>query len=118
MASQSGHIFSVVDSRMSSYTTECIQKFAVLALRCCRDETNERPSMKEVVRELEVIWSLMPEGELGTSESMSSSDYVKKGTPSSSSSLNVEQQQHPFVSSSDVSGSNLLSGAMPSIRPR
>lgn len=73
--------------------------------------------MKEVVRELEAIWHLMPEGELGASESMSSSDYVKKGTPSSSSSLNVEQQ-HPFVSSSDVSGSNLLSGAMPSIRPR
>ncbi|KAF3331866.1 putative LRR receptor-like serine/threonine-protein kinase [Carex littledalei] len=118
MASQSGHIFSVVDSNMGSYTVECIQKFAALALSCCRDETNERPSMKEVVRELEAIWPLMPEGELGISESLSSSDYAKKGTPSSSSSLNVEHHQHPFVSSSDVSGSNLLSGAMPSITPR
>lgn len=117
MASQSGHILSVVDSNMGKYTVECIQKFAALALSCCRDETNERPSMKEVVRELEAIGRLMPEGELGISESLSSSDYAKKGTPSSSSSLNVEHH-HPFVSSTDVSGSNLLSGAMPSITPR
>ncbi|KAJ3699618.1 hypothetical protein LUZ61_003323 [Rhynchospora tenuis] len=118
MASQSGHIFSVVDSNMGSCSAECIQKFAALALRCCQDETNDRPSMKEVFSELEAIWRLMPEAELVASGSLPKSDYVKKGTPSSSSSFNVEQQQRQFVSSSDVSGSNLLSGAMPSIAPR
>ncbi|GJN36902.1 hypothetical protein PR202_gb25840 [Eleusine coracana subsp. coracana] len=48
MANQSGMIFSVVDSRMGSYPAECVERFAALALRCCQDETDARPSMVEV----------------------------------------------------------------------
>jgi len=36
----------------------------VLATKCCQDETDERPSMLEIVRELEVILRMMPEADL------------------------------------------------------
>lgn len=42
-ANQSGMIFSVVDNRMGSYPAECVERFAALALRCCKDETDLRP---------------------------------------------------------------------------
>ncbi|KAJ3682926.1 hypothetical protein LUZ60_013153 [Juncus effusus] len=115
MASQSGHIFSVIDDRMGSYPAECVEKFATLALRCCKDETDERPSMKEVVRELEVIWRLMPDAEFTPSDSLADG---KRGEGGGSSASSMGGGHHPFVSSTDVSGSNLLSGAMPNITPR
>ena len=40
---------------MGSYPPKCVVKFLNLALKCCEDETNARPSMAEVVRELESI---------------------------------------------------------------
>ncbi|RRT78898.1 hypothetical protein B296_00014517 [Ensete ventricosum] len=68
MACQSS-MFSIIDNRMGSYPSECIEKFVSLALRCCQDETDARPSMKEVVRELETIWGMTPEAETTASES-------------------------------------------------
>ncbi|KAJ0075648.1 hypothetical protein Patl1_35055 [Pistacia atlantica] len=55
---QSGMIFSVIDGRMGSYPSDCVDKFLTLALKCCQDETDARPSMAEVVRELENIWHM------------------------------------------------------------
>lgn len=112
MACQSSMVFSIIDNRMGSYPSECIEKFVSLALRCCLDETDARPSMTEVVRELETIWRMTPEADTTASES-TATDSGMKATPPSSSS----DSRNPYVSS-DVSGSNLLSGAMPTIIPR
>ena len=106
-------IFSVIDGRMGSYPSECVEKFLSLALKCCQNETDERPSMAEVVRELENIWFMMPESDSRTSESVASSSGGKVVTfPPSSNAA-----RHPYVSI-DVSGSNLVSGVVPTITPR
>jgi hypothetical protein len=53
-------ILSVVDMQMGLCPGECVERFAVLGLRCCRDEMDARPSMVEVVRELETILQMTP----------------------------------------------------------
>ncbi|XP_027931976.1 probable LRR receptor-like serine/threonine-protein kinase At1g06840 [Vigna unguiculata] len=115
IAYQSGVIFSIIDGRMGSYPSEHVEKFLTLALKCCEDEPEARPRMAEVVRELENIWSTMPESDTKKAEFMSS-DSGKTDShsiPSSSSSA----MKTPFVSG-DVSGSDLVSGVIPSIKPR
>ncbi|KAM2613972.1 hypothetical protein TB2_028642 [Malus domestica] len=113
IAFQSGMIFSVIDGRMGSYPSECVEKFLSLALRCCKEETDARPSMAEVVRELENIWFMMPESDSRTSESVTSTSGGKVVTlPPSSNAA-----RHPYVSI-DVSGSDLVSGVVPTITPR
>lgn len=105
-------IFGVIDGRMGSYPSDCVVKFLSLALKCCKDETDARPSMAEVVRELENIWVMMPESDIRKADPMAT-DVVKDMTPPSSSS-NVK---NPYVSM-DLSGSNLDSGVVPTITPR
>ncbi|XP_062184861.1 probable LRR receptor-like serine/threonine-protein kinase At1g06840 [Phragmites australis] len=122
-AKQSGMIFSVVDNRMGSYPTECVERFAALALRCCQDETDARPSMVEVVRELEVIRQMTPGAEnIASSESGvamgSSSSSNATGAPTTSSGSRMLSSGDHYISSMEVSGSNLLSGVVPSINPR
>ncbi|CAI8597074.1 unnamed protein product [Vicia faba] len=111
---QAGVIFSIIDERMGSYPSEHVEKFLTLALKCCNDEPDNRPKMAEVVRELENIWNVMPESDTRRAESITSvSDSSKAmSTPSSSSAIRT-----PFVSG-DVSGSDLVSGVIPSIKPR
>ncbi|KAJ8632951.1 hypothetical protein MRB53_026287 [Persea americana] len=111
VAYQSGMMFSMVDDKMGSYPSECVEQFVSLALRCCQDETENRPSMAEVVRELENIWRMTPESDSVPSESISSNPGKTMTPPTSSTAAN------PFVSS-DVSGSDLLSGVIPTIAPR
>ncbi|KAL1202066.1 putative LRR receptor-like serine/threonine-protein kinase [Cardamine amara subsp. amara] len=112
IAYQSGSILSVVDKRMSSVPDECLENFAILALRCCREETDARPSMAEVVRELEMIWELMPESQVAKTADLSET----MSQPSSSSNYSV--MKYPYTSM-DVSGSDLVSGTVvPSITPR
>ncbi|XP_068668689.1 probable LRR receptor-like serine/threonine-protein kinase At1g06840 isoform X2 [Aristolochia californica] len=112
IAYQSGMFFSIIDNKMGSYPSECVEQFVTLALRCCQDETDKRPSMAEVVRELENIWRITPESDSIPSESMTTDSDKVDTTPNSSSAA-----MNPFVSS-DVSGSNLVSGVVPSIKPR
>ncbi|KAE8710873.1 putative LRR receptor-like serine/threonine-protein kinase [Hibiscus syriacus] len=114
VAYQSGMVFSVIDGRMGSYPSECVEKFLTLALKCCQDETDCRPSMADVVRELENIWVMMPESDMGVSESIDT--VAEKMTPPSSSPSS-SMVKNPYVSS-DVSGSDLVSGVIPSITPR
>ncbi|KAK2644654.1 hypothetical protein Ddye_019849 [Dipteronia dyeriana] len=116
IAYQSGMIFSVIDEKMGSYPSECVEKFVTLALKCCKDDTDARPSMVEVVRELENIWLMMPESDTKTTTEKITKDPATKlvDTPSASSSSTTK---NPFVSS-DVSGSNLVSGVIPTIIPR
>ncbi|XP_061367911.1 probable LRR receptor-like serine/threonine-protein kinase At1g06840 [Gastrolobium bilobum] len=112
VAYQSGVIFSVIDGRMGSYPSEIVERFLTLALKCCNDEPDARPKMSEVVRELENIWSMMPDSDTKRAESITSDSGKMASTPSSSSAIKT-----PFVSG-DVSGSDLVSGVIPSIKPR
>jgi hypothetical protein len=45
---------------MSSCPPECATRLLSLALKCCRDETDARPYMAEIVRELDGIRSVLP----------------------------------------------------------
>ncbi|KAJ9179690.1 hypothetical protein P3X46_008029 [Hevea brasiliensis] len=111
MVHRAGMMFSVIDSRMGSYPSECVERFGSLALRCCHDTPENRPSMLEVVRELENILKMMPETDAIFSESM----YPYSGTSASSSSFYTSINQY---ASSSVSGSDLISDVTPTINPR
>ncbi|XP_062171198.1 probable LRR receptor-like serine/threonine-protein kinase At1g06840 [Alnus glutinosa] len=112
VAYQSGKIFSVIDGGMGSCPSECLVIFATLALQCCQNETDARPSMAEVVRELERIWLMMPESDIGIADPMVI-DAEKVVTPPSSS-----YRLKNYYMWSDASGSNLVSGEISSITPR
>ncbi|KAK4483044.1 hypothetical protein RD792_010220 [Penstemon davidsonii] len=115
-AYRSGEIFSMVDERMGFYPSECVEKFLNLALKCCQDATDARPSMGAVVRELENIWSMIPEPDTKITEYLVA-DPGKVMTPSSSSASSSSFMKNSFVSQ-DVSGSELLSGVVPTVMPR
>ncbi|XP_048542550.1 probable LRR receptor-like serine/threonine-protein kinase At1g06840 isoform X2 [Triticum urartu] len=120
-ANQSGMILPVVDTRMGPCPWECVERFAALGLRCCRDETDARPSMTEVVRELEMIWQMALETDSVPLELESESvsmDPSRTGTQLSSSSAGGSMMAYQYMPSPDVSGSNLLSGVVPSTNPR
>ncbi|XP_042494889.1 probable LRR receptor-like serine/threonine-protein kinase At1g06840 isoform X2 [Macadamia integrifolia] len=109
MAYESGTEFSVIDNRMVSYPSECVEKFFALALRCCQDEKDARPSMSEVVRELENILFMTSESDIILPES-TSSHSESLTSPSSSSYI-------PKYVSFDVSSGDPVSSAIPIIRP-
>ncbi|KAK7385632.1 hypothetical protein VNO78_31380 [Psophocarpus tetragonolobus] len=112
IAYQSEGIFSVVDKRIKSYPSKCVEKFLTLALKCCKDAPDERPRMAKVVRELENICSMLP-GTDAVEADYATSDSGKIFNSQPSSSTN----RTPFISA-DVSGSDLVSGKIPIIRPR
>nr|XP_011466400.1 PREDICTED: probable LRR receptor-like serine/threonine-protein kinase At1g06840 [Fragaria vesca subsp. vesca] len=110
MAHQSGLMFSIIDTRMGSYPSECVERFVALALRCCQDKQDDRPSMLDVVRELENIIKIMPGAD--TIFSSSGSSYNEKSPTSSTFTGD------PYMCSSSVQGSDLNSGVVPTILPR
>lgn len=112
IAYQTGMIFSIVDGRMGSYPSDCVDKFLTLAMKCCNDDTDERPSMIDVVRELESMWHMMPESDTKTTDAMSTDIGMEMTSPSACSLL-----KNPCMSS-EVSSSDLVSGVAPTITPR
>ncbi|XP_047337533.1 probable LRR receptor-like serine/threonine-protein kinase At1g06840 [Impatiens glandulifera] len=115
LAHRSGMIFSIIDDKMGSYPSECVEKFVNLALKCCQEETDLRPSMADVVRELDIIWAMTPQDSDTriTDHSLTPNSGKNTATPPSSSS----GMRHLDLST-DISGSDLLSGILPSIGPR
>eukprot|EP00253_Pinus_taeda_P023016 PITA_23016 len=113
LAYKSGMMLSMIDKRMGSYPSECLEPFARLALRCCQDETNARPSIAEVVHELEKIFRLMPAEE----------DHNIPFMQIHMDPMNMKKRQsdisaeNPYLSS-DIPGSDLRSGNIPEIAPR
>lgn len=105
----SGTMFSIIDSRMGSYPSECVERFIALALKCCQDKPEDRPSMLDVVRELENLLQKMPE----TKPDLSKPTYRES---SSSSSLVLTNEE--YFASLNMSGTDLVSGVMTSIKPR
>ncbi|KAM7265657.1 hypothetical protein ACFE04_003340 [Oxalis oulophora] len=116
---KSGMIFSIIDSKMGSYTAECVEKFVGLALDSCNDKPDKRPSMVSIVRELENILKAMPELDLtcSTSDQSSSACSGMSATFSSASASSYAMSRDPYNSFS-VSGSDLVSGVVPTIIPR
>jgi len=113
MTYQSGGISRVVDKRIESYPSEYAERFLTLALKCCKDSPDERPKMAEVARELEYICSMLPDSDTKGVEYVTSdsSGTIFSSQPSSSII------KTPFISG-DVSGSDLVSGTIPTIKPR
>lgn len=114
LSHQMGTILSIVDTRLGSFPSECLERFVDLALSCCHDKPEERPSMLVVVRELENILDMMPDvsGALYSDLSPRSSSRLPS-SPTSTSCITRDQ----FASGS-ISGSDLVSGVVPTIRPR
>ncbi|GAB4833107.1 hypothetical protein Ancab_031353 [Ancistrocladus abbreviatus] len=110
VAHQLGTTFSIIDSRMGAYPSNCLERFIALALGCCDDEMEKRPSMLDVVRELENILQMLPES---ITISKATSSYSESSSRPSSMP-NVTRYTH---TSSDISGSDLTTGIM-SISPR
>lgn len=93
---------------MGSYPSECVEKFVALALKCCEDKPEDRPSMLDVVRELETIQSilnLMPDIDTDSVDSK-----AKFNEPKTSSSFSDCTSKDAFLSSSNVSGAYSISG--------
>ncbi|KAL0310105.1 UNVERIFIED_CONTAM: putative LRR receptor-like serine/threonine-protein kinase [Sesamum radiatum] len=111
-ACQSGMMFSIIDRSMGVYPSDNVKKFMALALRCSLDETKDRPSMLEVVRELENISSMVPESDHTALDMLSSGDSVASA-PSSS----VYDRRSTYLTI-DLPGSDLVSGVIPTIKPR
>ncbi|KAK4342586.1 hypothetical protein RND71_038402 [Anisodus tanguticus] len=112
MAHKSGIMFSIMDSSMGSYPSECVEMFVALALKCCQDKPEDRPSMLEVVRTLETIFRMMPYTNVNPLDTK-----VNFGETTSSSSFSNTRSGDLFVSS-NVSGGDLISGVTLNITPR
>ncbi|KAL5550408.1 hypothetical protein UlMin_000584 [Ulmus minor] len=113
IAYQAGRMLSIVDRSMGSYTSESVKKFMDLAFKCCEDEPRARPSMLEIVRELENLCSMLPQSETSTSDgNASSSTGISRFTPTS-----LDYGNSAYVST-DYPGSDLVSGVIPTISPR
>ncbi|KAI3890964.1 hypothetical protein MKX03_015590 [Papaver bracteatum] len=50
--------------KWGSYPSKCIHKFVTLALHCFQEDTDARPSMAQVMKELENILYMMPESDI------------------------------------------------------
>ncbi|XP_039001835.1 probable LRR receptor-like serine/threonine-protein kinase At1g06840 isoform X3 [Hibiscus syriacus] len=112
-AHESGTVLSIIDSRMGWYPSECMERSVGLALSCSDNNPEKRPSMLEVVRQLEYILKMMPQTDL-----ISSSTDLYSGKSLTEPSSYGGTNREAYVSSSSVSGSDLVSGAIPSIAPR
>ncbi|CAN6467574.1 unnamed protein product [Victoria cruziana] len=114
-AYQAGNLLRVVDGRMGSYPSEYIEQFAKLAIKCCDDETDLRPSISEVVRELEIICQKIPPSEYTSSEL---TETTSENTMSSViTNINQAGSRDDYLSSS-VSGGDLHSSFVPYPYPR
>ncbi|KAM2777838.1 hypothetical protein PS2_010129 [Malus domestica] len=111
LAYQAGLVFSIIDKRMGSYPSKCVERFLDLALRCCNEKPDKRPHMLEVVREIENILKIMPA--TNTMFSPSTSSYSDQ-SPTSSSFMTGDRSNM----SSSLAGSDLTSDVVPTIKPR
>ena len=70
---ENGNIMSIADPQMGTYPSEKgLEPLLKLALACCQTESEARPRMVDIVRELEDIWRIT--GNVSTSWKTDSSD--------------------------------------------
>ncbi|PKI40984.1 hypothetical protein CRG98_038512 [Punica granatum] len=111
VACRAGLMFSTIDRRMGPYPADRVKKFMAMALKCCEEEGKDRPTMLEVVRELENITVTLPQSDTVTPESDTSSSAT-------SGSILSSIYGRDSYTSSNFQGSDLVSGVIPTIRPR
>lgn len=115
-------MFSIIDRDMGPYNPECVKKFMKLALQCCQEETKARPTMLEIVRELEPMCSNLPQTTDANARSESSDVYASSSGGASSGLVAPPSQpyfgRNAYASSTDYVGSDLVSGVFPDIKPR
>lgn len=104
---------SIIDRDIGAYNLESVKKFMQLALKCCQEETKARPTMLEVVRELENLCSVIPQSEANNPSDSNGSSSTASGFASTS----LYYERNMYISS-DYAGSNLVSGVFPDIKPR
>ncbi|CAM0954975.1 unnamed protein product [Alopecurus aequalis] len=108
-AYKSGNISKIIDNRMGLCPPDCISRFLSLATKCCQDETDARPSMSEIVRELEVIRRMMPEVDLLLETTDTDTAYMTKSLSTASATGNSFVSQ---TSGSVAASSGVLSGVL------
>ncbi|XP_015170418.1 probable LRR receptor-like serine/threonine-protein kinase At1g06840 isoform X2 [Solanum tuberosum] len=106
-ACQSGMMSSIIDKSIGPYSSDFVKKFLDLALKCSLDEQQDRPLMLEVVRELEDITCMLP----AIDNNNIAPDLDVSTSPTSAYSRNT-------TSYTTMEGIELVSGVIPSIRPR
>ncbi|KAH7672461.1 Non-specific serine/threonine protein kinase protein [Dioscorea alata] len=96
----------MIDSRMDAYSMECVKNFMPLACKCCRDEMIMRPSMSEIVRELEVIQEMNSESDTDTNTDATTSHSFSMNSdlhdPVTTSSFHITAK--PYIRFDDISG--------------
>ncbi|KAL7095061.1 hypothetical protein ACP275_10G001600 [Erythranthe tilingii] len=119
----SGMMVSIIDRKMGPYPSECVKKLMALALRCSLDETKDRPTMQEVVRELENITTMFEQqSSTGDTDTVPEMNVINRFSPGTSSVgsgplSSVYDRRSPYVSM-DLNSSDLVSGVIPTINPR
>lgn len=105
-----GQMLSMVDPYIANYPAEALEAFMRLAVSCCSNLPEDRPTMSEVVRDLEEIGrrfaDMLPEG-------------YSKDTPSSASSDALIQPRNYTKNYPDnADTSELCSGTVMHVAPR
>lgn len=110
-ACQSGMMNSIIDRTMGPYPADTVKRFMALALRCSMDETKDRPSVLEIVRELENISSVAQSN---------NSIHFNPSSPSAASppTSSLYDDRRTYTSMDLLPGSDLVSGVIPPITPR
>ncbi|GLU14827.1 hypothetical protein SLE2022_313740 [Rubroshorea leprosula] len=116
-ACQSGMMLSMIDPSMGLYSPECIKKFMALALKCTHDKPQPRPTMLEVVRELENLITSLKDSGTAPSDSDASGSGVSLGIGIALPHVSSDKSAHDHELG-EFMGSNLISGVIPTIRPR
>ncbi|CAH8382794.1 unnamed protein product [Eruca vesicaria subsp. sativa] len=106
MANESGTVQSWADNRMGEISPDKVMKVAELALWCCEDRPEMRPSMSKVVKELESICQSVKETDVFSE----TTTLLYSKTSSSSSPIPSDFSSLP--------GSNLDSGFLEAVKPR
>lgn len=105
-------MFSIIDRTMGPYPADTVKKFMALALRCSMDETKDRPSMLQVVRELENISSM----DLSVAPNNMSTSAA--ASPPTSSLYGDRTTGYATMDLLPGTGTDLVSGVIHTINPR
>jgi serine/threonine protein kinase len=110
--SLAGQALSMIDPHIAQYSPEALEAFMQLALSCCKDMPEERPTMSELVRDLEELGrryaDIFPDG------------YSLDMPTMSSRTLSSVNTSYPYSARDRDSAdtSELLSGTVMHVAPR
>lgn len=73
---ETGDIMSIADPQMGTYPLkQGLEPLLKLALACCQNESEVRPRMVDIVRELEDIWRITKSSVSGSMKDMPSGTF-------------------------------------------